>query len=215
MNINNSLQILKESNLKDIIKNLSDAILQNTFNDFAFLSNLPMVGLAFSLYGAVKGVRDIVYLNNVLNFLTETAEITSEERESFIRDLEKEPEKFKRLCINSVALLSNFEDVRKATILGLIIKHRIKKNITTEEYLRLSHAISKMFVDDLKNLNKFYFSKIPSSYDVNLLSSGLLYDEGMGWNQFQKSVGKIDHYKLNEYGFKLLHILESENFQFD
>lgn len=215
MNINNSIQILKESNIKEIIKNISDALLQSTLKDFKLLSNLPMVGMAFSVYGAINSVRDIVYLNNVLKFLIETSEITLEEREAFVMQLEKEPKNYERLCISSVALLSNFEDQRKASILGLIIKHRIKNKLTTECFLRLSFAVSKVFVDDLKNLQKFHFAKIPSSEDINLLHSGLLYNKGLGWNNSRDSEKYIDHYILNSDGNQLYYILREENFQFD
>lgn len=215
MSIYNSLQILKEDNLKDIITNLSDALIQSTFKNSNFLTTLPMVGLAFSAYGAINGIRDVIYLNNVLKFLTETAKTTIEERESFIKGLEEKPKQFERLCVNGVALLASFEDVRKATILGMITKHRIKKSISIDVYLRLSYTISRVFIDDLKYLRSFNFPKIPASYEVNLLSSGLLKDKGIGWNQSRESDKYIDHYQLNEYGNELYRIFNEENFSFD
>jgi hypothetical protein len=214
--INNALQIFKEDNLKEIVRNLSDAIVHSNFSDFAFFGSLPMVGLAFSTYGAIKGVRDIVYLNNVLRFIKEAEETTLGERNAFVNELQEEPKKFERLCVSSVALLSNFEDVRKATILGLIVKHRIKRKITTDEYLRLSHAISQIYVDDLEELTHFLFPTIPRPEHANLISSGLLYERGLNWNTSRSGEDRyIGHYELNRYGNLLHRILADENFYTD
>ncbi len=121
-----------------------------------FLKEIPIFGWLIKGYGAVINVRDQIFMKKVANFLHGTAIVSEQEREKFKNDISNDQKFSQKVGESLVLLLDRHEDFEKSLILGKIFAGYMKGEIDYITFSKIANIIDRAFIDDLKNLEKYY-----------------------------------------------------------
>lgn len=208
MNKKTSIGLLDSITSEGIISlgsDLFELALDNNLNE-GVLREIPVVKNLYNLGRATVAIYQRLLINKMINFLGELSNVSSEKRQSFVEDINKDPQK-KRVCEETLLLLIDRADsLEKPSILGRILKHHILDNISYEDAMRLSFIVDRVYMSDLNYLTSFT-SGIQSNPDIaaSLQSAGLLklaLSMDFGYLGESSPAGII--YELNDYGDMLL-----------
>jgi hypothetical protein len=157
-NIGKSLvESLWTPNLSEITTEFSDIALDMVLKQKdGFLKEIPIFGWLIKGYGAVINVRDQIFMKKVANFLYGTAIVSEQEREKFKNDISNDQEFSRKVGESLVLLLDRHEDFEKSLILGKIFAGYMKGVIDYITFSKIANIIDRAFIDDLKNLEKYY-----------------------------------------------------------
>ena len=207
MNKKNSIGLLDSITSEGIISLGSDLLelaLDNNLNE-GVLREIPVVRNLYNLGRATVGIYHRLSIKKMINFLGELSNVSSKKRQSFVEDINKDPQK-KRVCEETLLLLIDRADsLEKPSILGRILKHHILDNISYEDAMRLSFIVDRVYMSDLDYLTRFSSGiQRKPDIDASLQSAGLLKWAGMdGGNLGEPFSGGVI-YELNDYGKMLL-----------
>jgi hypothetical protein len=207
MNKKNSIGLLDSITSEGIISLGSDLLelaLDNNLNE-GVLREIPVVRNLYNLGRATVGIYHRLSIKKMINFLGELSNVSYEKRQSFVEDINKDPQK-QRVCEETLLLLIDRADsLEKPSILGRILKHHILDNISYEDAMRLSFIVDRVYMSDLDYLTRFSSGiQRKPDIDASLQSAGLLKWAGMdGGNLGEPFSGGVI-YELNDYGKMLL-----------
>ena len=134
--------------------------------DEGVLKDVPVFGWLVKGYGVVTTIRDRLFLKKVAMFLSGVGQIGENERSQFREKLGADEGYCRKVGENLILLLDRQDDFDKAYILGKVFCGYIRNTIDYAAFLRLAMTIDRAFIDDLKNLDTYYFTI--KSYDIKL-----------------------------------------------
>jgi len=166
-------ETLKESDLKDVGLDIAETILDSTMND-GLLKDIPILGTIVGVGKTASKVRDMLFLKKVIYFINEVKDISPEEREKIISQIDNS-EKY-RLSIGEKLLyiIDKSDDHEKTMLVGKLFSAFLKQEINYDDFLRGSSIIDKAILEDLK-----YF--INNNWEIlNIVEAG----EYINWGIF-------------------------------
>ena len=191
-------------NLSSIVGNLTEVLFDAMLNE-GIGREIPVVEFLHRGYKTVVTVQQILFIKKIENFLVELSNLSSEERQKFVEELEKNPQK-KRIFGEFLLLqIDSADSLEKPSILGRLFKYHILGNISYEDAMRLAFIVNRVYMSDLDYLTRFS-SGIQSNpnIDASLQSAGLLHLAVIdGGNLSERGSGGFI-YELNDYGKMLL-----------
>ncbi|WP_016949150.1 hypothetical protein [Anabaena sp. PCC 7108] len=157
-NIAKSLvESLSTSKMTEIVTEFSDIAFDMVSNqEDGFLKEIPIFGWFIKGHGAFITMRDRIFMKKIANFLYGTATVSEEDREKFKNDISNDQELSQKVGETLILLLDRHEDFEKSLILGKIFAGYMKGEIDYITFSKLAHIIDRAFIDDLKNLEKYY-----------------------------------------------------------
>lgn len=207
MNQKTSIGLLDSITSERIIslgRDLVEVALDNNLNE-GVLREIPVVNNLYNLGRATVAIYHRLLINKMINFLGELSNVSSEKRQSFVEDINKDPQK-KRVCEETLLLLIDRADsLEKPSVLGRILKHHILDNISYEDAMRLSFIVDRVYMSDLDYLTRFSSGiQRKPDIDASLQSAGLLKWAGEDFGYVGKPSSGGVLYELNDYGDMLL-----------
>jgi hypothetical protein len=207
MNQKTSIGLLDSITSERIIslgRDLVEVALDNNLNE-GVLREIPVVNKLYDLGRATVAIYHRLLINKMINFLGELSNVSYEKRQSFVEDINKDPQK-KRVCEETLLLLIDRADsLEKPSILGRILKHHILDNISYEDAMRLSFIVDRVYMSDLDYLNRLSSGiQRKPDIDASLQSAGLLKWAGEDFGYVGKPSSGGVLYELNDYGDMLL-----------
>jgi len=207
MNQKTSIGLLDSITSERIIslgRDVVEVALDNNLNE-GVLREIPVVNNLYNLGRATVAIYHRLLINKMINFLGELSNVSSEKRQSFVEDINKDPQK-KRVCEETLLLLIDRADsLEKPSILGRILKHHILDNISYEDAMRLSFIVDRVYMSDLDYLTRFSSGiQRKPDIDASLQSAGLLKWAGEDFGYVGKPSSGGVLYELNDYGDMLL-----------
>lgn len=202
------INVLIGDNFKEIIVEASEVTLDSFLSD-GVLKEIPFLGVLYKSIKAAKGLREAIFAKKVYKFLSELKSISQEQREEFIFKLEDNKEYKSKVGEKIIVLLEQLDDIDKSTIIGSLFKYTILKEITYDDFLRLSSIVQRAFLPDLNRLNLAHnLSKETEEHFVNL---GIMtmkleettYSSDFSSNQIRREPIMSLRYELNSLGRKL------------
>lgn len=179
----NSLIVSVEDGIKDCIEFGIDYLL----ND-GTLKEIPIVSTIVSGLKFAKNIYDRNLLKQTLIFIDElnNGNVSRERLIAYKDTIENNPKKCEDELGRIIIYLNSFIDKEKSIMLAKVFKSYIKQEIGWNEFCEFSEIISRLFIQDLKILNKIkdrdidlMFSREDEFRAERLYSLGLV---GMSFN---------------------------------
>lgn len=204
-NLGTSLvQSFLSSGVGDIAADAAEIALDSVLNE-GLLEEVPVFGWIMKSHNVIGVVRDRIFLKKVANFLLGTQSISNDEREKFLGKLNGDSKFSKNVGESLVLLLERQDNLEKSLILGKLFSRYVRSHIEYKIFLKLAKAVEVAFIDDLRNLGKYYasidgydpkqgkpFSNwLNDDVSQSLYTSGLIRSEGVTENTYYPNdVGK-------------------------
>ena len=181
-------------------------IMVDTVISSGTLDGIPVVGLLTKGLKSAKEIRDELYLRKIVKFLQELNAVTKAERDTFVRDLEKDG-KTERFGETMLLILDRMGDSSKPAIAGRILAAHISGKISSyTQAMRLVAIVNRVYAEDIAYLSSFR-SGLQSDEDIaaSLFASGLLANTGFDGGGADQNINPGGYtYDLNEYGRLLI-----------
>jgi hypothetical protein len=208
MNLKTIIELVKSiiasEHLSSIVRELTE-VGADTMVKEGLLRDIPFVNLLHSSYQFGLALQQQLFTKKIQNFLEELSNVSYEERLKFVEWMDQNPKQEGEYGETLLLLIDRADSLKKPSILGRLLKHHILGNISSEDAMRLSFIVDRVYMSDLNYLTSFT-SGIQSNPNIaaSLQSAGLLIFAGMdSGNLGQPSSGGV-LYELNDYGDMLL-----------
>jgi hypothetical protein len=111
--------------------------------DEGLLKEIPFLGTLYVLTKTLSTVRDRLFATKVKRFLIKAAEIGEEERANLESEIRSNPRQ--KAILSEIILLSldQADRLKKADLLALVFRAYLKREIASDEFDQLSHAINR------------------------------------------------------------------------
>lgn len=159
----------------ELLNDISDMTLKEFIE--GPLGETPGLKPLTSLIKFTQSMRNYFLIKKILLFLNESQKIKSSNKESFIKKLTTDRKYYKRVGENLVIILDRFDHLNKAAILAKLFISFLIKEITEEEFFRLSSSVEKTYLNDLNNISIYYqnnLEEVSQTAMQNLYQSGLV-----------------------------------------
>ena len=173
MNKLNIFSSVKSQAINDLSPDLLDTALDQ-ITDSEILKDIPIFGLGFKSYSLYQKITEGFFVKKLLKFLYQVKDISMDERQRFIEELEAKEES-KKAGERLLNTLNRLDDDEKAEIIGRLFKQAILSKIEIEDFNRLSHIIDNSYISDIRLLkDNPHLSYIENDVKSNLNQVGLL-----------------------------------------
>lgn len=130
---------------------LSEAALdQLSKNDF--LTDIPVVGIAFKVCKVVAGIRDRLYIAKLNTFLSRLDAISREEQHEMLTNLLPEPKQREKVGERLLMILEQLSDHDKPAIMAVFFIAYLRRMIDLSTLLRIWDSIATAYCGDLSIL---------------------------------------------------------------
>ena len=184
-----------------------DALLRD-----GILKDLPIIGSIVTLFKGTMDIRDRIFVAKIARFLFNLTSTPFEQRESFKREINQNARIKRKVGTSLVLILDRLDDIEKTDFLSKCFKAYLCKNISFDQFRRLSAAIDIAFVGDLKTICHDR-SNIEEEEQIclsNLARTGLVEFRASGIQGTWKEMGSIS-YSLSPLGRQFVSIITSND----
>src|ERR1700687_3350055 len=142
--------------------------------DEGVLKELPVVGIAVRVVGIGRNLRERLFLQKLLAFLGEVAQVGDEERERFVRELDQDALLRQRTGEALLGHLDRMVEIMKATLLGRFFGGLLQRRISRATFDQLAWSLDRFFLQDLEGLKVLYERNYPEpEVGARLANAGL------------------------------------------
>lgn len=162
------------------------------------LNMAPIIG--GTIAGGVElalDIRDTNFFRNYIAYLYGLNDTTEEEREEFLKEVEKTAEDYSGNVL--AGMISRIDNINKGGILSNLTRAKMNGEITIEDFFRIVAVVERVPYADFKYLPQFINRNyIPGGVSELLLSAGVLSQTGIDGNSDH------DWFELSPIGTKLI-----------
>lgn len=196
------LPLIKSLNISDLSSVLQDFIENMLDSDLkdGVLKDIPVINSLVALSKTAISIRDQFLIQKLKSFLDGIKDITSDERDRFLRDIENDPKYGQRVGEHLILLLDRLDDLSKTNMITKLFRAYLRGDITYREFVRFSSIIDRAFINDLSgfiNILSEDTPRIRNPYVDRLYHLGLselVFDD----SAFQKKNSGLDNMTLGE-----------------
>jgi len=152
------IETLTSSQLPEVLQDVAEVALDSLLDE-GIAKDVPIVGTIVRLGEIAVTVRDYFLVRKVLLFLEGLDKTTPEQREAFIRKVESDSKYQQRVGETIMMLLDRYDHIDKASLMSKVLCACIEGEITYDEFLRISTAIDRAFIEDLNELLHYFASE--------------------------------------------------------
>lgn len=191
-----SLNISDLSNvLQDFIENLIDGDLKD-----GILKDIPIINSLVALSKTAISIRDQFLIQKLKSFLDGIKDITSDERNKFLRDTDNDPKYGQRVGEHLILLLDRLDDLSKPQMITKLFRAYLRDDITYRDFVRFSSIVERAFINDLSGFINILSEDTPRMRNpyvdrlYHLGLSELVFDDAA----YQKKDTGIDNMTLGD-----------------
>jgi hypothetical protein len=169
-------EIIQSKDLKEISMDILENVLDNNIaNDV--LKEIPVLKSIVAVKNLYSSYTDRIFIKKAIKAMLELGEISIEDREKFIIELNDADTTGAEKILLAINHLQDFE---KCKIYGRLCKLRITQKINIDEFLRLTKLIQDAYINDLVLITDFKKGERKEIHEgdyYTILSLGLIYQE--------------------------------------
>jgi len=139
---------LAKDTLVDIMSGLGDSTIEMLLE---LGDSIPVFSYFTKGVKAANEIRDFIFLEKVVKFLTTLGEVPTSERLRMIDKIQSDSKYNEKFGKFSLIALDLYEDKTNAQLLGIAAKYLARDEISFSFYKRISFIIGRLFIDDLLN----------------------------------------------------------------
>jgi len=153
------IETLTSSQLQEgVLQDVAEVALDSLLID-GIVRDIPIVNTIVQLGKTAVTVRDYFLVRKVLLFLKGLNETTPEQREAFIKKVETDSKYQQRIGETLMMLLDRYDYLDKVSLMSKVLCGCIEGKISYDEFLRISTAIDRAFIEDLNELLHYFASE--------------------------------------------------------
>ena len=186
---------------------ITEAGLDSITND-GFLTNIPLISTAVSLYKIGNSIRDRIYLKKLAVFINEFNRgiIDEEERLIHIQKYRANKKSMEKELEYIILLIDRYLDINKSKLLAKFYLCYLDEIISWDDFCVYADIIDKILITDLDSIKGIYKKEVITSDDIEAteedsimrISSlgilranlGLVYSENLKFEYFVTERGK-------------------------
>ncbi len=134
----------------DLAADLGEIALDQFLKDGP-LKDVPFVGSLVKMWRGTVSLRDSLFLKKLLRFLA-SAQVDGNERQQFLQKLQTDSDFRRDTGLHLCLVLERLDDIEKADVLAALFASFVVGNITRDDFRRLSGALDRAHLPDLKVL---------------------------------------------------------------
>lgn len=194
------LDLAASSKEREFVELGTRAELEVGTNIAEVLTGFPYIGSLFKLGLLARDYIGWRFCRKIAYFLSPGQNIPAQEKEKFLSSLG--PKERKQIADYITHYLLTAEDDEKAQVLGYLYCERVKGYLDNTTFLRLCHAVNKIFLPDLRALPDYLTKTEDTDFEVNSFINYGLIDNELGgvWKDGPSC-------ELNELGKTLYDVL--------
>ncbi len=195
------IQSITDSSLYRITPDLAEVALDHILDD-GIIKDIPVVRSVVALYETIVSVRDMLLIKKLLLFLLSLSSVSPEKKTKFKEKINSD-EKFKRVVGEKlIVILDRLDDMEKPALVARAFQAYVEEHIDLETFQRLTSAIDRSFLLDMRTLKTVGDpKKFTSHTTLNLSNSGLL---EVNASSTVRIGAKSNEYHITELGNLLL-----------
>lgn len=197
--------IIKESNLKELVEDYSEIVIDNFLPD-SLLKEIPIVSTICSFYKFGNAVSEGIFKKKLLRFLFQLSRVSAKNRTKEIDKINKSKKYENTVGETLIELLDKIDSEKKPKILGKLFKSFLSQEIDYITFLKLAHILNLCFIQDLLELkNNSKDKKIFGNHSDQLVMLGIYStDFAELFNDSKQNIEKESYSELTELGEKLV-----------
>jgi len=208
------IKTIYDNGSKEILSDLGELALDNIIRNDA-INQIPLIGLLKSLYKISTSISDYFFIQSLLKFLNELANLSKKEKENMKSKIENEDGYENKIGEKLLGIINKIDDSEKPAIIAKIFKSFINGFINRNEFFKFSQVVNKSYLPDLMKLTDFARRQsLTNENSSSLLGLGLIQIKLVFYSGENISRGLSEtepyEYTLNSDGKKLLMILYPE-----
>lgn len=146
---NSFSQTLKDSDLQNATIGLAEVFTDSLIED-GIAKNIPIIGTVIGLGKASMGIKEILFLKKIIYFISELKNISASKRYEMIDKIDKSGKFRTKVGEKLLYIIDKCKDYEKSQIIALLFSAFLSEKISYDEFLRASHIVDQVILDDLK-----------------------------------------------------------------
>lgn len=140
---------LKDSDLQNVTIGLAEVFADSLIED-GIARDIPIIGTVIGLGKASMGIKEILFLKKIIYFISELKNISATKRYEMIDKIDKSG-KFRTMVGEKLLyIIDKCEDHEKSQVIALLFSAFLSERISYDEFLRASHIVDQVILEDLK-----------------------------------------------------------------
>ena len=148
--LSNSLEhTLKDSDLHNVTISLAEVFADSLMED-GTAKDIPIIGTVIGIGKTAIGIKESLFLKKIIYFISELKNISSEKRHAMIEKIDNSGKFRTKVGEKLLYLIDKCDDHEKTQIIARLFSAFLLENISYDEFLRASHIVDQVMIDDLK-----------------------------------------------------------------
>jgi hypothetical protein len=140
---------LKDSNLQNVSISLAEVLADSLMED-GVAKQIPIIGTIVGLGKTAIGIKESLFLKKIIYFISEINDISAVKRHEMI-DKINESGKFRtKVGEKLLYIIDKCDDHEESQIIACLFSAFLSECISYDEFLRASHVVSQIILEDLK-----------------------------------------------------------------
>lgn len=196
---------VEKSEILSLSKDLGEFAIDSMLEDGLF-KDIPLVGTGISFVKLLNSVSDRILLSKLIHFINELGLKDQDEVDEFKEKYFKDKD-YAKFGSKILLVINQSDNVTKIKWLAKSLRLYVDRELTKEEFLRITSIINNAYVEDVQKISIFkhqneilaHNDKVETYVLDHLFSIGLLESHGLdGGDYGGENGGTI--YRLNKYG---------------
>lgn len=137
------IETVANSDLRDVAKDATELVVDSFLID-GVLKEIPIVRSVVGLAKAGMSIRDRLFVEKVLRFLSPIGEYTADQRRDYLNSLDAQ--ELKSASQHLILYLDRLDSIEKASMLGKVFQAYMIGKITYRQMLYFTHFIDSVFI---------------------------------------------------------------------
>ena len=142
-------QTIKDSDLQNVTIGLAEVFADSLIED-GIAKDIPIIGTVIGLGKASMGIKEILFLKKIIYFISELKNVSATKRHEMIDKIDKSGKFRTKVGEKLLYIIDKCEDHVKSQIIAVLFSAFLSEKISYEEFLRASHIVDQVILDDLK-----------------------------------------------------------------
>ena len=148
--LSNSLEhTLKDSDLHNVTISLAEVFVDGLMKD-GVAKDIPIIGTVIGLGKTAIGIKESLFLKKVIYFISELRNISAAKRREMIVKIDNSGKFRTKVGEKLLYIIDKCEDHEKSQIIALLFSAFLLEKISYDEFLRASHIVDQIILEDLK-----------------------------------------------------------------
>ncbi len=148
--LSNSLEhTLKDCDLQNVTTGLAEVFTDTLIKD-GITKDIPIIGTVIGLGKAGIGIKEILFLKKLIYFISELKSISATKRNEMINKIDNSGKFRTKVGEKLLYIIDKCDDHEKSQIIAILFSAFLTKKINYAEFLRASHIVEQIILEDLK-----------------------------------------------------------------